>query len=136
MAKQEHGDSFQVMNERLISTFSDSSKLNFCRFLLPEKEGQVSIVAKYMPCACVEQDSRGKAVTSTEPFLTLKKSGTSADGLEEVENKDYNSYYYGISPTVSETVIVEAIAEGRLKDNNGLNRFIADHCTEFMLHKN
>lgn len=136
MKNMDKNDFFQTMNERLISAFSDSPGLNYCRFLLPEKKGQVSVVAKYTPCACVEQDKDGRILISEEPFITLAKSDTDEGGVKEVESRDYDSYYYGISPAVNETVIVGAIADGRLKDTEGLNRFIAEHCSGFMLRRN
>lgn len=136
MEKMDNRNFFQTINDRLISTFSASEKLNYCRFLLPEKEGQVSIVAKYAPCVSVEQDENGRSLLSTEPFITLAMSGESEDGLEEVESRDHDAYYYGISPAIDETLIVKAIADGKLKDKDGLHKFIADHCSGFMLRRN
>ncbi len=122
---------YRTLNEQLIDVFSSSPKLNYCRFLLPEKEGQVSLVAKYVPCFSPESSREN----GSEPFVTLAVSDAPKGSLKVVESCDYDAYYYGISPAINETVIVESIAEGKLASMAGLDAFIAEHCTGFMLHK-
>lgn len=123
---------YQTLNEQLIETFSSSPKLNYCRFLLPEKEGQVSLVARYVPCFSPESSRE----TVSEPYITLAVSDKSQEGLEVVESCDYDAYYYGISPAINETVIVESMADKKFTSLAGLDAFIAEHCTGFMLHNN
>ncbi len=126
-------DFYQILNEQLIATFSSSQKLNYCRFLQPEKEGSVSLVAKYVPCFSVEAAKGNNEITS-EPYITIAASDNAEDGLTVVESRDYDAYYYGISPAIDETLIVESIVDGRLTSKAGLDSFIAEHCTGFMLH--
>ena len=123
---------YQTLNNQLIDTFSSSPKLNYCRFLLPEKEGQVSLVARYVPCFSAENSQE----IVSEPFITLAVSDDPEEGLTVAESCDYDSYYYGISPAINETVVIEGMAEGKLINQAGLDGFIAEHCTGFMLHKN
>lgn len=131
--KRNEKDFYQTLNEQLIATFSSSQKLNYCRFFLPEKEGLVSIVAKYAPCFSAEEVKRNSESPS-EPYITLAASDKTEDGLTVVESRDYDAYYYGISPAIDEKVIVESIVDGRLTSKAGLDSFIAEHCTGFMLH--
>ena len=117
---------FETLNTRLIETFSSSPKLNYCRFLLPEKEGQVSLVAKYAPCYSPD-------TAQAEPFVALcVENGT----LTTVESRDYGAYYYGVSPAIDDSVVIEAMVKGMLTDEAGLEAFIKENSGGFMLHRN
>lgn len=93
-------------------------ELNFCRFILPEVEGKVSVVASYLPC-------HGK-----KSYVVLNKN------LETVECLDFKNYYYGASPIIDNSIIIEAIASLAIKDKDELLQFISKYASEFMLHDN
>lgn len=106
------------INKYLDERFSELQNLNYCRLLLPSRGGQISVIGKYSPC-------RGEGEGAK--YVTLNRA------LATVESSDLDRYYYGVSPVVDESRIVQAISQHRFRDTPGLEGFLSEHCEEFML---
>lgn len=55
--------------------------------------------------------------------------------LNPIPCSDFDSYYYGASPNIDTSLILNAISNLRFTTVESLEKFIAEHCTDFMLHK-
>ncbi|MBO5924638.1 MAG: hypothetical protein J6Q52_00055 [Clostridia bacterium] len=109
-------DKFKEINDELNSHLQKFD-LNYARLILPMQKSGVSVVGKYAP------NFFG------ECFITLNEK------LDVVESNDFSKFYYGVSPKLDSSLIIEAISNLEFTNTKSLEGFIARHSTLFMLHK-
>ena len=111
------------LNDFSISRFNDTmqndvskQELNFCKAIILS-HNKISLTLKHNP----EQFFSRYAVLNKD--LTI--------GYKE----DFSDFYYGVSPKIDSFSIIDAISALSFKSTEGLNSFISEHCSEFMLHE-
>lgn len=109
-------DKFYDINRGLNLSLKDS-ELNYARFILPSLPGEVAVVAKYAP------NFFGNT------YFTLNAQ------LNAVACEDWTAFYYGASPELNSSMVVEAISALKFKNEFGLQNFISEHARLFMVHK-
>ena len=107
-----------------IQKYLSKKELNYSKFILPSKEGEVSIIGKY---ALNYYDAYKKNFGET--FCILDNQ------LKIVESPDYEKFYYGVSPLLNNSLIIEELSKLSLKDEEGLEHFVKSNASLFMLHK-
>ena len=109
-------DKFKEINDELNSHL-EKSDLNYARLILPMQKGDVATVGKYVP------DFFG------DYFITLNGQ------LDIIESNDFNEFYYGVSPKLDSSLMIETISKLKLTNAKSLEDFVACHSSLFMLHK-
>ncbi len=109
-------DKFQEINGELSERLKNSD-FNYARLLLPAQEGNVAVIGKYVP------QFLGNS------FVSLNER------LEAVESEDFSKFYYGASPKLDNSLIIDAISNLQFVNSFGLEKFVAEHFELFMLHK-
>lgn len=109
-------DKFKEINDEL-NAHLQKSDLNYARLILPMRKSEVAVVGKYAP------NFFGDC------FITLNEQ------LDIIESNDFSKFYYGASPKLDSSLIIEAISNLELTDTKGLEDFVARHSALFMLHK-
>lgn len=111
------------LNDFSISKFNDTMQediskqaLNFCKAIILSHK-KISLTLNYKP----ERFFSRYAVLNED--LTF--------GYKE----DFSIFYYGVSPRIDSYSIIDAISGLSFKSTEGLNSFISEHCSEFMLHE-
>ncbi len=111
------------LNDFSISKFNDTMQedvskqaLNFCKAIILSHK-KISFTLNHKP----EQFFSRYAVLNED--LTF--------GYKE----DFSDFYYGVSPRIDSFSIIDAISALSFKSTKGLNSFISEHCSEFMLHE-
>lgn len=101
--------------------------LNFSKFIVPAKEGEVTIIGKYA------QKHYGDYKNALgDGFCRLIVENNQ---LKVVQSQDYDGFYYGISPRFNNSMIMDELSKFSLKNKEGLEKFVAEHADLFMLHK-
>ncbi len=110
-----------------IQEYLKEKDLNYSRFILPSKEGEVSVIGKY---ALEYYD--GYKENFGDSFCGLSAENNQ---LKVVESSDFERFYYGISPRFSNSMIMRELAKLSLKNAQGLEQFVIENADLFMLHK-
>ena len=93
--------------------------MNLLTTLTPNGEDEkISVVGKYNP-----------NLITGEKFVGLDEN------LNPVLRSDFENYYYGISPKLTATMLVDTISSLRIKNKKDLEEFIKDNRDLFMLHQ-
>ena len=103
-------------SNRFLSRAVSKEELNFCSFITTGLKHNISVIAKYSPTALFDG------------FVTLDEN------LRTVYVDDFTDYYYGISPKIDSALIIENISKLRFSNLDGIDRFISEHSSCFMLH--
>lgn len=90
--------------------------LNFCRAVALSYDRNMSVTA------CPVKRGEG------EEFVTLDEN------LNPTYSASWQDYYYGVSPLLDSHMIITALSELRFSTREGLDRFISEHGSLFMLH--
>lgn len=99
-----------------ISDYLKDKKFNFAKCLIPEDDKKISIIGKYNP-----QLING--------FIGLDEN------LKPIDLKDSKDYYYGVSPKLSESIIIEAISDLKVTSTEKLKKFVLENRNYFFLHQ-
>lgn len=99
-----------------ISDYLKDKKFNFAKCLIPEDDKKISIIGKYNP-----QLIKG--------FIGLDEN------LKPIDLKDSKDYYYGVSPKLSESIIIEAISDLKVTSTEKLKKFVLENRNYFFLHQ-
>lgn len=110
-----------------IQKYLMEKELNYSRFVLPSKEGEVSVIGKY---AWKHYDAYKENFGDTFCSLSVEN-----EHLKVVDSTDFDAFYYGISPRFNNSMIMSELAKLSLKNAQGLEQFITNNADLFMLHK-
>lgn len=106
-----------------ISNFNDTMQedvskqaLNFCKAIILSRK-KISLTLNHKPERFFSR------------YATLNKD------LTVSYKEDFSTYYYGVSPKIDSFSIIDAISNLSFTSTEGLNAYISEHCTEFMLHE-
>ena len=93
--------------------------MNLLTTLTPNGDDEkISVVGKYNP-----------------NLITGEKFAGLDENLNPVLRSDFENYYYGISPKLTATMLVDTISSLRIKSKKDLEEFIKDNCDLFMFHQ-
>ena len=93
--------------------------LNFCKAVILSTK-KLSITVKHDPAARFQEGS--------PKYVTLNTDLTTRDC------SDFDKFYYGASPAIDSTLILDAISNLSFRTTSGLEQFISQNCSHFMLH--
>ena len=106
-----------------ISNFNDTMQedvskqaLNFCKALILSHK-KISLTLAHKPDHVFSR------------YAVLNKDLTFS------YKEDFSTYYYGVSPKIDSFSVIDAISKLSFTSTEGLNAYISEHCTEFMLHE-
>ena len=111
-----HFNKFKEFNDEL-NEHLQKSDLNYARLILPMRKSEFAIVGKYAP------------KLFGDCFITLNEQ------LDVIESDDFSAFYYGASPKLNSSLIIEAISNLELTNTKRLENFVASHSSLFMMHK-
>lgn len=89
----------------------------YAKLILPANQGKITVTSTYNP-----------NIWGDKEFCTLDQN------LESQPCTDYSYFYYGASPKLNSSLIMNAISNLELTTVEKLNEFIASHSNYFMLH--
>lgn len=90
--------------------------INFCKTIILSYR-KISVTVKYCP------DYMHSDYAVLDP------------NLKPVLCSDFTSYYYGASPRIDNALIIKALSDLRFSTIESLEKFISEHCSDFMLHR-
>lgn len=109
-------EKFKEINDDL-SAHLQKFDLNYARLILPTRKSEPAVVGKYAPNFFGDS------------FITLNEQ------LDVIEDNDFSKFYYGVSPKLNSSLIIETISNLELTSIESLDKFVARHASLFMLHK-
>ena len=111
------------LNDFSISKFNDTmqedvsmQELNFCKAIILS-HNKISLTLNHKP----ERFFPRYAVLNEDLTFGYKD--------------EFSDFYYGVSPRIDSFSIIDAISALSFKSTEGLNSYISEHCSEFMLHE-
>lgn len=117
----------EISKKRNADAYYDSRRLNYSKLYVPSKAKKISVVGNYVTHEEVFGNHEYVRLRYDEQNKLLK--------TYVCKGKEWDSFYYGVSPIIDSSLIVEEIRNKLFQGEDGVYKFVCKYADNFMIHK-